>query len=193
MAIKRFGDYDEVKTYSESGEMLPRGGYVCKILDAKVVENSYGSSIKVAFDICEGEHKDYYLARYTASTREDKKWPGTFLINLPRDDGSEKDGWAKRRFKTFIECLEESNDGYHFDWDEKKFANKIVGMVFNYRQWEYGGNVGMTPNPARPATVAAIREGKFKIPEDKLLKAQPAPSIPAGFTQIDGGDTELPF
>ena len=192
MSIKRFGDYETIKGYGQSGEMLPRGGYVIRIVDAKVVDTSYGSSIKIAFDICEGEYKDYYLARYTNNTREDKKWPGTYMVNLPKDDNTEKDGWTKRKFKTFIECLEESNDGYHFNWDEKGFVNKELGMVFNYRQWEYGGNVGMTPNPARPATVKAIREGKYKVPEDKMLKHVASPT-PAGFTAMEGADAELPF
>lgn len=192
MSIKRFDGFENVKGYGEAGEMLPRGGYVIKIIDAKVENKGYGDAVKLAFDIHEGEYKDYYLTRYNNNQREDKKWPGIFYINLPKDDGTEKDNWTKRRFKTFIDALEESNEGFHFDWDEKKFANKLLGMVFNYRQYEFNGNVGMTPNPARTCSVKAIRDGRYKVPEDKMLKHQPS-SVPPGFTEIKGDDTELPF
>lgn len=169
MAIKQFKDYSTTRAYSDS-EQLPRGGYVCRIIGAKVIENSYGQSIKVAYDIEEGEHKNYFQRKYDANTNEDRKWPGVYLLNVPADDGSERDGWTKRRFKTFVEALEASNDGYHFDWDETKFKGKLIGFVMNFRQYEIEGRVGFAPNPAMSTSIDAIREGRFKIPKDKLLK-----------------------
>lgn len=169
MAIKQFKDYGTTRAYTDF-EQLPRGGYVCKIIGAKVIENQYGQSIKVAFDIEEGEHKGYFQQKYDGNTNEDRKWPGVYLLNVPADDGSERDGWTKRRFKTFIEALEASNNGYHFDWDETKFKGKLIGLVFNYRQYEIEGRVGFAPNPAMSTSIDAIREGRFKIPKDKLLK-----------------------
>lgn len=170
MAIKQFKDYDKTRAYTDS-EQLPRGGYVCRIIGAKVIENSYGQSIKVAYDIEEGEHKAYFQRKYDANTNEDRKWPGVYLLNVPADDGSERDGWTKRRFKTFIEALEASNDGYHFDWDETKFKGKLIGFVMNFRQYEIEGRVGFAPNPAMSTSIDAIREGRFKVPKDKLLKS----------------------
>lgn len=169
MAIKKFSDFDTVKPFGES-ETLPRGGYVCKIIGAKIVDFGNGQSVKVAFDIAEGEHSGYYKRKYDNNTNEDKKWGGTFLLNVPKDDGSERDGWTKSRFKTFTDALETSNDGYHFDWDEQKFVGKMVGFIFNYREWENGSNHGWMPNAARVASVEAIRKGDFKIPEDRPLK-----------------------
>lgn len=168
MAIKKFGDYAQTKAYTDS-EQLPRGGYVCKIINAKVIENQYGQSIKVAFDIEEGEHKGYFKNKFDSNTNEDKKWPGIYLLNVPNDDGSEKDGWTKRKFRTFTDALEESNSGYHFDWDEQKFKGKLIGLVFNYREYEFNGRTGMTPNPARATSAKKIRDGKFKVPADKIL------------------------
>lgn len=187
MAIKKFADYDKTQTYRER-EQLPRGGYVLTILGARVQENQYGQSVKIAFDIAEGEYKGFFQRQYDADTREDKKWPGTFLLPVPDDDGSERDGWTKRRFRTFTDALEESNDGYRFDWDESKFKGLLVGMVFNYRQYEINDRVGFAPNPARPVPAQQIREGRFKIPEDKLLKGH-AP-VTQGFTQVE---EEIPF
>ena len=196
--IKKFGDYDQTKGYSDGGEQLPRGGYVCKIIGAKVQENEYGQSIKIAFDIAEGEHKDYFQKKYDANTNEDKKWPGTFLLNVPSDDGTPQDGWTKRRFRTFTDALEDSNAGYHFDWDETKFKSKLVGFVFNYREWKApDGRYVMSPNVAKTTSVDKIRKGSFKVPEDKLQKKSfdsPGQIGTGDFNIIpEGVDEEIPF
>lgn len=194
--IKKFNDFNETKGYSDS-QQLPRGGYVCKIIGAKPIETKFGQSIKVAFDITEGEFAGYYQQKYDANKNEDKKWPGTFLLNVPTDDGSTQDGWTKRKFRTFTDALEDSNPGYHFDWDETKFKNKMVGFIFNYREFELpDGKTGWTPNAQNSTSVQKIRDGKFKLPEDKPLKNRPAaPSnSPDGFVNVPvGTDEEVPF
>lgn len=196
--IKKFGDYEQTKGYSDGGEQLPRGGYVCKIIGAKVQENEYGQSIKIAFDIAEGEHKDYFQKKYDANTNEDKKWPGTFLLNVPADDGTDRDKWSKRKFRTFTDALEDSNAGYHFDWDEGKFKNKLVGFVFNYREWQAtDGRYVMSPNVAKSTSVDKIRKGSFKVPEDRLKKKSSDNTSQTGtgdFNIIpEGVDEEIPF
>lgn len=198
--IKQFKDYDQTKGYSNS-EQLPRGGYVCSIIGAKPQDSQYGQSIKIAFDIVEGEYAGFYQKKFDANTSEDKKWPGTYLLNVPTDDGSQQDGWTKRKFRTFTDALEDSNSNYHFDWDETKFKGKLIGFVFNYREWEApDGRAILSPNAANVTSVENIRKGNFKIPADKLLKthaAQAPGPQPAGTSQfIDipaGVDTEVPF
>ena len=197
--IKKFGDYDQTKGYSDS-EQLPRGGYVCKIIGAKMQENEYGQSVKIAFDIAEGEYKDFFQKKFDANTNEDKKWSGTFLLNVPTDDGSEKDGWSKRRFRTFTDALEDSNPNYHFDWDETKFKGKLVGFIFNYREWQApDGRLIRSANPAKTVSVDKIRKGNFKIPADKLLEKVSGGSGQtdegtSGFINIpEGVEKEVPF
>lgn len=197
--IKKFGDYEQTRGYSDS-EQLPRGGYVCVIKGAKIQENDYGQSIKIAFDITEGEYKGFYQGKFDANTNEDKKWPGTFLLNVPKDDGSEQDGWTKRKFRTFTDALEDSNSNYHFDWDETKFKGKLIGFVFNYREWKApDGRVVLSANPAKSVSVEKIRKGNFKVPEDKLLKSgsrstAAKPEGTSDFINIpEGVDTEVPF
>ncbi len=195
--IKQFKDYSTTRAYTDS-ETLPRGGYVCKIIGAKVMpENQFGQSIKIAFDIAEGEYVGYYQRKFEANTSEDKKWPGVFMLNVPNDDGSEKDGWTKRRFRTFTDALEESNSGYHFDWDESKFKDKLIGFVFNYREWKNSQGVSvMTPNAKNVTSVQKIREGKYKVPEDKLLPGhQSKPVTDDSFIYIpdDVAEDGVPF
>lgn len=191
MAIKRFSGYEEAKTYAET-QQLPRGGYVCRIIDASVQDNQYGQSIKISFDVDEGEHKGYFQRIFDSKTAADKKWPGVFLLSVPNDDGTERDGWTKNKFKTFIVALEDSNPGYHFDWDETKFKGKQIGLIFNYRQYEFNGSTGFAPNAAKSASVAAIRGGKFKIPKDKVLPGHEKDNpYGASFTVVDTED--MPF
>lgn len=195
MAIKRFGSYEKTQAYKDF-EQLPKGGYILKIMGADVCENSVGQYVKISCDIAEGDYKDFYSKEYRAQQTEDKKWHCNYLLNVPKDDGTEKDGWTARRFKTVIEALEESNSGYHFDWDERKFKGKLIGGLFNEREYEKNdGTVGRATNLAQLCAVEKIREGKFKIPADKVLKdkIQNPVSNDNFMTLPDGADEELPF
>lgn len=196
--IKRFGDYDQTKSYG-SFEQLPKGGYVLQIKGVELLTNRIGEYLKISADIFEGEYKDFFAKEYKAQQSEDKKWHCNFLLNIPKDDGSERDGWTKRNFKTFTETLEESNEGYHFDWDELKFKGKLIGGLFNEREYEtQQGQIRRATNWARVTTVAKIREGSFRLPDDKLLQqsSQPRPveTSDDGFLNLpEDMEDDLPF
>ena len=169
MGIRRFGDYEKTQAYSEY-QALPKGGYVVRILGATVHGNSNGQYVKVAADIAEGEYQGFYHRDYQNQQTEDKKWKCNYLLNVRKDDGSEKDGWTKRKFKTFTEALEESNPGYHFDWDETKFKGLILGGLFNEREYEKrDGSVGRATNFAQVCSVDMIRGNRYRLPEDRLM------------------------
>lgn len=199
--IKRFGDYEQTKAYGNY-EQLPKGGYVLRILDVKQHTNSLGEYLTIAADIYEGDYMQFFTSEYKNQQSEDKKWHCNFLLSIPADDGTEQDGWTKRRFKTFTEALEDSNNGYHFDWDEQKFKGKLIGGLFNEREYEANnGDVRRATNWAGVTSVENIRSGNFQIPKDRLLdrgyNQPPAPAMPTtsdGFMSIpDGIDEELPF
>ena len=196
--IKRFGDYDQTKSYG-SFEQLPKGGYVLQIKGVELLTNRIGEYLKISADIFEGEYKDFFAKEYKAQQSEDKKWHCNFLLNIPKDDGSERDGWTKRNFKTFTEALEESNEGYHFDWDELKFKGKLIGGLFNEREYEtQQGQIRRATNWARVISVAKIREGSFRLPDDKLLQQSPQPrpveTADDGFLNLpEDMEDDLPF
>lgn len=195
MAIRRFGDYETTKSYSDV-QALPKGGYVLKIMGAEVCSNSVGEYIKVSCDVSEGEYKDFFANDYRGQDGEDKKWRCNYLLNIPKDDGTEQDKWTKRRFKTVIEALEESNAGYHFDWDEKKFKGKFIGGLFNLREYETNnGEVREVSNLAQLCKVESIRNNTYKLPADKRLNTNQTaqPSANMGFMNIPDGIDELPF
>ena len=164
---------------------------------AEEVRYDWGSVVVISFDISEGQYKEFFAKDYRANTNDDKKWRGTYRLNIPKDDGSEKDGWTKKTFNNAIWSLEASNPGYHFDWDEKKFKGKKVGVLFRNKEWEMNGNTGWTTECCAFTSVEDIRSGNFTIPKDKPLanKSASASAAPAfgAFTPVADDEGDLPF
>lgn len=192
--MKKLNGYEEAKAYSDQ-ERLPVGGYILKIMDVKYQENDWGDIILLSFDIEEGEHKGFFATNYKNQEQEDKKWKGTYRLRVPKDDGSEQDNWAMRRFKTVIANFEESNPGFHWSWDEQMLKGKVIGALFNNKEYEVNGRHGFYTNCHSMVTTEKIRSGNFNIPDDTLLKKENAPGGRGdGFMNVpDGIDEELPF
>lgn len=195
--MKRFNDWENVKVTTDK-PVLPAGGYVVEIKSAKVVEytNDNGSyeRFEISLDICEGEFANFYADDYRAQQSEDKRWKGVIKPYLPKDDGSEKDEWTKQTLKTLITAIEDSNPGYHWDWDESKLKGKKVGCLFRNEEWEYNDKTGFTARPFRFIAIEKIRTGKFKLPKDKLLNrgtTTSSTSSASGYKDIP--DDDLPF
>ena len=196
--IKGFNDFEKVQGYQDR-QQLPVGGYVMRIMGAEVKENRVGQYVQVSMDVAEGEYKDFFANDYRAQDggQRGKVWHCNYLLNVPNDDGSERDGWTKRKFKTFTEALEASNDGYHFDWDESKFKGLMIGGLFNLREWRNNeGQRGKSTNLAQVCSVDKIRSGRYKLPKDQLLsddsaEASTSGTPSGGFTVVH--DNDLPF
>ena len=187
--MKQFGGFEVKK--SAAREPLPAGGYVAKILNAEEVSYDWGSVLLISFDIMEGQYKDFFAKDYKEQDREDKKWRGTYRLSEPKDDGSEKDGWTKRTFGNAIWSVEESNPGYHWDWNEVGLKEKIVGVLFRSREWEMNGNTGWTTECCALASVDDIRQGKYRQPKDKPLKTSGASN--SNFMPASDNSGDLPF
>lgn len=195
--MKKFNNWENVKAASEFVP-LPAGGYIVELKNAKVKEykNQNGDAFErfeIAIDIAEGEFKDYYANDYCNQTNEDKKWKGVLRLYMPKEDGSEQDEWTKSRFKSFIEAVEDSNPGFHWDWDESKLRGKKIGCLFRLEEWEYNGKTGKKAQPFKAVSVEKIKSGNFKIPKEKLLeKNASAPTAPTPeFRDIP--DEDVPF
>ena len=167
--MKKFNGYDSVKAYADA-KQLPKGGYVLRIMNTEEKENDNGKYIMISCDIEEGEFKNFFMDDWKNQEREDKKWHCNLLLNEPKDDGSERDGWTKRRFKTVVEAIEESNSGYHWDWDETKWKNKLVGGLFNIREYESNGEIRQATSLSQLCSVEKIKSGTYKLPKVKLIE-----------------------
>lgn len=176
--MKKFNKYEsaQVKTGSVF-DPLPKGAYVMKVIGAKEEQNKNGngSHIKIAFDIAEGQYQDFYKKQFDANASEDKKWPYDGIYNLaaPDDDSPQ---WMQDAFKTFVSALEDSNDGYHWDWDETKWKSLVIGGLFRNEQSESDGNIYDHTRPYWFRSADAVRNGKFgRLPKDKLIEASSVP------------------
>ena len=190
--IKSYNGFKPERTTAR--ETLPAGGYVAKIMDATVISYDWGDVLKVDFDIAEGEHKGFFATDYRNNTNDDKKWRGTYRINIPNESNQYFDS-QRKSFNNFIACLEETNSGFHFDWDESKLKGKGIGVLFRNKEWEYNGSTGWTTECCAVTTAKDIREGNFKMPKDKPLKAKAANTgaySETTFAPVDD-DADLPF
>lgn len=194
--MRKLNGYEKASAYT-SQERLPVGGYVLKIMDVKYQENSWGDVIILSFDIAEGNQKGFFMDNWKSQTGEDKNWKGTYRMRVPADDGSEQDEWKMRRFKTDMMNFEESNPGYRWEWEEQTLKGKLIGALFNNKEYEFNGRHGFFTNCHSLTTVEKIRSGKFEIPADTLLQRENKPQgkpVGNGFMTIpDGVDEELPF
>ena len=196
--MKKFNDYNETQAITDA-QKIPAGGYMAVIKKAEVKEysneNGNYEMLEISFDITEGEYKDYYADNYRAQPDEDKKWKGVLRLFVPSDDGSDSDAFCKRKFKTNILAVEDSNTGYHWDWDERKLKGKAVGVLLQNKEWEFNGNTGWSAQPYGFIAVEKIKSNKFKVPKDKPKKnSNPAPTVTrkaTDFEEID--DDDLPF
>lgn len=173
---------------------LPVGGYVCKILSARVEGGQYGEQLIVAYDVTEGEYANFWKTAFDADTRNDKKWSGVCYISVPSDSDEE---WKRKPFENFIYAVEESNSGYHWDWNEMGLKGKAVGILIGEKEkLSQDGTQVYTNKVARgTAAVQDIRSGDFKIPKKKEVKRPDSSGTGnfGGFTEMKEGTDELPF
>ena len=183
--------FEVEKKKSEGFKGIEVGGYIAKIMNAEVLTYSWGEILKVDFDIADGEFKDYYKTQYINNTNEDKKWQGNIRVTVP-DESNEYYESQKKRFGNFIACLEESNVGYTWDWNEANLKGKFIGLVYGNEEYSFNGYSGWKAKPQLIVSVEDIKSGNFKIPKDKPLKKNTVVA-PVGFTVPEASDDDLPF
>lgn len=183
----------EIKKSVSANEPLPAGGYVAKILNAKVEEYSWGEKLVISFDIAEGEYKDFFRKQYNENTREDKKWKGNFRLTVPQESNQYFDS-QKRTFGNAIWAIEESNPSFRWAWDENALKGKMVGVLFRNFEWEMDdGRSGWSTEACTFVSVEDVRTGNFKQPKDKPLKNKPVSNASADvFVPVDDSG-DLPF
>lgn len=131
--MKKIENWNEIEAKGmEDFKALPIGAYECKIINA--VENhneqSGKTTLKVMVDIASGEYKDYFKKRYDSNTAIDRKWDNNATKYLAFE------GENTSYFKGFITCVENSNVGYKWDWEESTLRDKKIVGVFQYEQYE---------------------------------------------------------
>lgn len=184
-------DFDTAKATGGYGP-LPAGGYVCEIIGIEeMTSRTNKNMVKIALDIAEGDEKGRFMESYRADTRDPKKWPASAVMYQLTEG---QDGNTHGRFKQFTNCVVDSNDGFEIQWGEAFagcFKGKLVGVLFGREQYEgRDGKLRWAAKPQYFKPAADIRDGNFKVPDDKPLEGQ-KPGIPEGFSEIK--DDDIPF
>lgn len=193
---------DRNNIYTEGAEKLPTDqAYVCKIIAAKEVDqetNGYRiHRLEIALDITEGEYANYYQDRFNADKErtEDAKWKGVVRLNIPKGDGTEKDGWTMKTLNTALYNIEVSNAGYTWDNVLEHLKGKAIGLVLRDKEYEINGSTGFYSEPFKLITVQDAKDQKFRKPAVKYLANKSTPATPSeGFVPIPDTDLEeIPF
>lgn len=203
--MKKFNGYNEAKKAAQyTGGRLPAGAYVCKIMGVRYEEHDDMLDVIVLqFDITEGDQAEYFKNQYANNIDENKKWKGTARIYCPSDDGTEKDAWTKKSFARWTNAFEDSNHGYTWDWDEDKWKDKFVGIIFGETGTVINGKEVVYTGPRTACSVEDARTGKywdgftqFKA-KNGYTGNQQSTSVKTdanGFMDIPSGtDDEIPF
>ena len=199
--MKQFNNYADAKKAAESrgGAKLPAGAYVCKIIKVKYENGENGKSDKIAvmFDIAEGEQKGFFQKQYEENTSDDKKWKGIIRLYVPTDDGSDSDAMTKRTFAGLTSSLEHSISGYSWDWDENKWANKSIGIVFGETGTKIDGKEIVFTEARFGVDADKVRDGSAPVAKFKSKNGYGeggGSSSSSGFMSIpDNNLSEIPF
>lgn len=187
--MKKLEGYEEAQAITGEYERLEAGGYICKIKSAKEEQSKSGKRMLViALDILEGDKKDFFKKRFDEDNRNEKKWPAGAIYRQMLE-GDKATGYLKG----LMTSLENSNEGFKWDWDEKKLANLKCGAIFGEEEYEkMDGSIGTTTKVKFIRTVQAIQEGKFKIPELKKLP-QKGEAFEDYINSVTSDSEDLPF
>ena len=184
--MKAINNFETVQASTGEFARPTEGGYICKIMDVEDVPmnaQGKGDYLRIEYDIADGDFKGYYK-------EQNDRWGGNWNASFIRSYKEKALGMLKH----FTNCIEQSNAGYEWDWNEKGLIGKVVGLVLG--EEEYKNNAGEIKTKlvvSQVKTVEDIKNGNFKIPAPKKLAVENASNNIAEFTLVEDLTDDLPF
>lgn len=159
-------NWDSVQANTGDYESLKLGGHEVVIKNAYEYTGQSGiTSLKIEVDITgNDEQKGFYQKQYDNNTNSNKKWPSASCkyISLKEDDT------CVAMFKGFTTCIEKSNPGYTWNFDEKTLIGKKLCGVYGLEEYEkQDGTIGTATKLVQFRSLDKLNE--VKIPKVKLL------------------------
>jgi hypothetical protein len=186
--MKAINNFENVQATTGEFNRPSANGYIIEIIGVKDVPldeaTQKGDYLKIDYDIAAGEFKGYY-------TEQNEKFGGEWFASFIRSY-KEK---ALGMFKHFTNCVEDSNAGYTWNWDEKSLVGKLVGVVMQEEEYiKKDGSIGTRLKVKDIKTVEQIRKGDFKIPPVKKVEqtASANATTNAQWEELSSDDS-LPF
>ena len=209
--MKQFNGF-KAEAKAKGYPQLPAGPYVAKIMAVKIDGYEPDQSLILRLDVAEGEYTGYYAKRFqhdseNKNARYPAKYKGDFRLRIPNVN-SKKSMYPEADLANFNDAMfkiEESNPGYHWNWDENSLKGLMVGI--SVQQGSYNGN--QFTRISRLEIVDEVRTGKVSTmaPMEPRSDAYEAPgatyqppvtqqvnyteAMAGGFTKVD--TDELPF
>lgn len=192
--IDKIENWDSVEPNYGERKMIKPGGYICQVIGVVMEKSKNGNDmITINFDISEGEEKGYYMKRYKEAPRgngQEPRWQGKYYI-VKGTDGYEG------RLKAFITSIEESNQGFIWDWDEQKLRGQSFGGIFREEEYIANGEIRTSSKLWQVRSIKTIKSGDFEIPKKKEIsddqreKLEEQSGTFPGYQPPD--DNDLPF
>lgn len=169
MILKKADNYDEI-VVNQDFERLELGGHkgIIKKVEEYTSPISGNTSLKVEVDTDKDDKQpNYFQEQFDNNTNSNKKWStgATKYVSLKEDENCVK------MLKGFITAIENSNNGFTYDWSkdiEKQLIGKKVGLIFGLE--EYQDQEGNTKTATKLTQFRSLdKVDNAKIPKVKLL------------------------
>ena len=184
--MRPINNYETVQASSGEFARPTAGGYICKIMDVEDVpmnEQGKGDYLRIEYDIADGEFKGYYKEQFD-------RWGGNWNASFIRSYKEKAIGMLKH----FTNCIEQSNAGYEWDWNEKGLIGKIVGLILGEEEYKNAnGEIKTKLVVKNIATVEDIKNGNYRVPAPKKLAVENSTTNFAGFAPVEDLSDDLPF
>ena len=161
-------NYDEVQV-NQDFERLELGGHKGVIIKAEEYTSDVSgkTSLKVYVDTAKDDKQPgYFKKQYDNDTREDKKYPNGAIKYVSLGDSETQ----VKMLKAFITAVENSNNGYTFDWKKEvdQLKGKKVGLIFGLEEYtKQDGSTGTVTKLNQFRSIDKIDNAL--IPKVKLL------------------------
>ena len=181
--MKPINNFENVQATTGEFNKPTANGYIIEILSAKDVpmneQTGKGDYLKIEYDIAEGEFAGYYSKQHE---RFGGEWFASFIRSYKET--------AAGMFKHFVNCIENSNVGYKWLWDEKTLKGKYIGVVLGEEEYrKSNGDIGVKLVVKDIKTTDQIINGDFRVPAIKKLNDT---ASVANFIELSNDDP-LPF
>lgn len=178
-------------------DVPPVGCYEAQILNVRFVpadgNKQQRDVIELFLDITEGEYKGRYMELWNSQKERfggEVTYKGIFRLT-PYRDGDE--AWRKSSFEGNLWCVEQSNDGYSWDWDESKLKGKKVGINVRKRLYTYNDKDRETTEICKFETIADVKNGKCKPMRDRDNRTAKSESGEQNFTDVSATQVDVPW
>lgn len=167
--LKKPEIYDQVEVKEFDFVPLELGGHkgIIKIAEEYTSPVSYGTSLKVTVDTDKNDKQpNYFGEQFKNDTRPDKKWNNGAIkyVSLKDDEN------CVRMLKAFITAVENSNQGFKYDWNKgvEQLNGKKIGLIFGLE--EYTATDGKIKTTTKLTQFRSVdKVDNAQIPKVKLL------------------------